>query len=265
MSGTAIPTFYSASPIYAASVTAIFLKSLGVNTTDPEIIHKELITTPIEAIVNALTVTLDITGLVSFTPVVEAEHPGVTRIVDDEPINLIQQGRDKQYPMIIGFTNNECEFVRRRLEYLRYMRRVKKNPALVLKGWIQFSTPPNVALYLAEKVINRYSHGKFHYDEYLQSCTDSILLHPAFQLVRWREKVKAAPSFLYQFSYDSDFSVVKQTYFLNYKGSAHIDDLSFIFRENALIGKQKTLAPFNRDEHMKDWMTMFVINFMRCR
>ncbi|CAB3249590.1 unnamed protein product [Arctia plantaginis] len=264
MSGTAIPAFYSASPVYAANVAAIFFKNLGINSTDPQVINQELITAPIEAIVNALTATLDTTGLVSFTPVVEAQHPGVTRIVDDEPINLIQQGRDRHYPMIIGFTNNECETWRRRLQYLQFLRRITKNPALVLKGWIQFSTPPNVALYLAEKIINRYSHGGFNYDDYLRSCTESIFHHPGFQLVRWREKVRAAPSFLYQFSYDSDNSVMKQTLFLDYKGSAHIDDLPFIFRENALLGDQKTFPPLNRDDYMKDWVTMFFINFIRC-
>ncbi|XP_063895851.1 juvenile hormone esterase-like [Helicoverpa armigera] len=264
MSGTAIPAFFTASPIYSTFAATRFLSILGINSTDPDVIHDQLINTPLEDIVNANSQFQYETGLVSFSPVVEGVYPGVERIIDDDPIRLIKQGRGKEYPLIVGFANAECEFFKKRLLYLRMIRRIEANPLLVLPVRIPFSTAPNVALELAQKVIHRYFHGKLNIDDYLEVCRDTFFSYPAFKVVEWRAEMDAAPAFLYKFSYESLFSAVKAGVNLNYHRTAHVEDLTYIFRENAILGDEKSFPPKNQDDLMKDWMTDFFVNFMRC-
>lgn len=219
---------------------------------------------PLERIINANSAVQDEFGLATFTPVVEGKYPGVTRIVDDNPLNLIRRGRDKQYPMMVGFANNECEFFRRLLVSIKVLR-IKENPTIILALGIPYSTTPNIALQLAEKVIARYFYGKLNYDDYMFACRDTFFEYPTFQLVRARAKINAAPSFLYQFAYESDFSALKAGLNIDYHGSAHVEDLTYIFRENVILGDHKSFPPHNRDDHMKDWMTKFLVNFMKCK
>lgn len=71
-------------------------------------------------------------GLITFSPVVEAKFPGVTRILDDDPLNLIKCGRYKDIPVIFSYTSNELEVFRWRLEYIDILQRINANPLLVL-------------------------------------------------------------------------------------------------------------------------------------
>ncbi|KAF9412398.1 hypothetical protein HW555_009067 [Spodoptera exigua] len=265
MSGSAIPAFYTVSPIYAKQAATRFLTILGINSTDPDLIHDKLVTTPLEDILNANTVFQYESGLATFVPVREDQRFENERIVDDDPITLIEQGRGKEYPMIVGFSNNECEFFKRRLLYLDILGRIKANPLVILRLEIPFTTLPNVALALANKVIDWYFHGKLNIEDYLEVCRDTFFVYPAFKVSEWRAKMhEAAPVYLYQFAYEADFSAVKAGLNLEYNGTAHVEDLTNIFRENALLDDRQSFPPVNRDDSMKDWMTQFVTEFMNC-
>ncbi|CAH0690427.1 unnamed protein product [Spodoptera exigua] len=265
MSGSAIPAYYTVSPIYAKQAATRFLTILGTNSTDPDLIHDKLVRTPLEDILNANTVFQYESGLATFVPVREDQRLENERIVDDDPITLIEQGRGKEYPMIVGFSNNECEFFKRRLLYLDILGRIKANPLLILRLEIPFTTLPNVALALANKVIDWYFHGKLNIKDYLEVCRDTLFMYPAFKVSEWRAKMHdAAPVYLYQFAYEADFSAVKAGLNLEYNGTAHVEDLTNIFRENALLDDRQSFPPVNRDDSMKDWMTQFVIEFMNC-
>ncbi|XP_035449629.2 juvenile hormone esterase-like isoform X3 [Spodoptera frugiperda] len=265
MSGTAVPSFYAASPIYAKQAATRFLTLLGINSTDPDLIHDQLVKTPLEDILKANSEYQFESGLVSFVPVREDKQLGLERIVDDDPITLMEQGRGKEYPMIVGFTDNECEFFKRRFLHFDVLGRIKANPLVILRSEIPFTTLPNVALALANKVIDRYFHGNLNIDDYLEVCRDTLFMYPAFQIVQWRARMHdAAPVYLYQFAYEADFNAVKVGLNLQYNGTAHVEDLTNIFRENALLDDRQTFPPVSRDDSMKDWMTQFVVDFMHC-
>ncbi|XP_026743329.1 juvenile hormone esterase-like [Trichoplusia ni] len=264
MSGTAIPSFFTSSPIYANLIASAFLAYLGINATSPDDIHDALIKTPLEDILRANTRIQYDFGLVSFTPVVEPPYQGVTRILDDTPTNLMIQGRGNELPFLVGFADQECEFFRRRLEYLKFLSRIKINPLLVLPARIPFSTLPNVALQLAEKVIKRYFHEKPSIKDVLQVCRDSFFEYPSFKLGQLRDEMKAASFYLYQFSYESDYSVVKAGLRLQYKGTAHVEDQTFVLKDNTILSGEKSLPRSDRDDLMQKLMTTFVVNFMRC-
>lgn len=265
MSGTAEQTYYTASPIYASIAAARYLSILGINSTDPDIIHDRLVNTPLKEILNANSAFQYETGLVSFVPVIEAEHPGVDRIIDDDPRRLIERGRGNEYPTIIGFTTEECEFFRRRILYAGLLQKIEADPSLILPARIPFTTLPNVARQLGLKVIERNFYGKLNIEEYMDVCRDVFFVYPAFKVAQWRAEMNAAPVYLYQFSYEGDFSAVKAGLRLQYNGTAHVEDLTYVFRENAVLGGEQSFPPRNRDDFMKDWMTQFVVNFSRCK
>nr|UXP72004.1 esterase [Manduca sexta] len=262
MSGTAFPSYYSPSPIYARLVATMFLTRLGINTTDPVAIHKQLVTIPIERIVEANRVVQYETGIVTFVPVVEAKHPGVTRIIEDDPEELVKRGRGKEYPLIIGYTTTECEVFKWRLDYIKMLDRIEKNPLLILPPNLIFSVPPTEGLELARRVRMRYFHGKPTLDEYIILCTDEIFKHAVYKLAQWRSE-SGAPVFLYEFSYETEFNVLAKALFLDeYKGATHGEDLSLVFRSTALLREKGALLP--TDNRMKDKMITFFTNFMKC-
>ena len=266
MSGTAEESYYTASPIYASTAAARYLSILGINSTDPDFIYDTLINTPLKEILNANSVFQYESGIVSFVPVVEViQYPGIERVIDDDPLRLMEQGRGNEYPVIIGFTTDECEFFRRRLLYTKILERIAANPSIILPVRIPFSTLPNVAQQLGLKVIERNFHGKLNIEEYMDVCRDVLFVYPAFKVARQRTEMNAAPVYLYQFSYEGDFSAVKAGLNLQYNGTTHVDDLTYIFRENAVLGGEQSLPPNDRDDFMKDWMTQFVVNFIKCK
>ncbi|KAJ8714297.1 hypothetical protein PYW08_007917 [Mythimna loreyi] len=264
MSGSAEQTFYTASPIYASIAAARYLQILGINSTDPDIIHDRLVNTPLKDILNANSAFQYESGLVSFLPVIEAKYPGIERIIDDDPRRLIERGRGNEFPIVMGFADEECEFFKRRILYAGLLRKIEAEPSLILPARIPFTTPPNVARELGFKVINRNFVGKLNIEEYMDVCRDVFFGYPAFKVSQWRAEMNAAPVYLYQFSYEADFSTVKVGLKLQYNGTAHVEDLTNIFRGNAVLGGEKTFPPRNEDDFMKDWMTQFVVNFIRC-
>ncbi|KAJ0173410.1 hypothetical protein K1T71_010559 [Dendrolimus kikuchii] len=263
LSGTGIPSFFSASPIYAKTIATMFLKQLGINSTNPEEIHKELITVPLERIIKAnQQVQFDI-GLTSFVPVVEGIHPGVTRVLDDEPIDLIKRGRGKEYPIIMGFTNAEGEFFRRRIQYQDLIGRIQNNSALLLNSRLVFSTPPNVSRDLGKKVGSKYFNGPPNLEDFIKIVTYNFFEYPAFKLAQWRSETDSAATYMYEFSYTSDLNIIRDALMLvDYEGATHVEDLTYVFKERQYLGDFGTLPP--RDNLIKAWMTSFIYNFMMC-
>lgn len=263
LSGTANPGFYTTSPINAKIVATLFLTQLGINSTNPVDIHDQLVKLPLKRILKANSEVQYMTGLISFAPVVEAPFPGITLILDGEPLELIKRGRGRKYPLMIQFTTNECELFRRRLEYYEFTKRIEANPTILLSPRLVFNTLPQVSLDLARKTMRRYFKGKPTLNEYMQNCLDVLFRYPTFKLVEWRSSMNGAPVYLSQFSYDSEAAIVKKAIHLYYNGTAHVEDLTYLFKANANLGKYERLPP--GDDMMKEWMKMFVINFMKCR
>lgn len=266
MSGTAIPTFYTTSPIYAQFVGQLFLTSLGINTTDPDEAHQRLAQLPIEQIMQVNQILQDQIGVTLFLPVVETSFPGVTTIIDDDPEILLANGTGKDIPLLVGFTNAECEIFRQNFENLDILARIKENPLLILPFDLIYKLPQTEALASAQTLEKRYFGGAPTMDKYLNACTDIYYIYPALKLAKIRMSMKdAAPMFLYQFSYDAVFNVFKKLKGLEFSGASHIEDLTFIFKTNSLQDEQGFYPPAAKDHTMSMWMTTFVQNFINCR
>ncbi|XP_059045999.1 juvenile hormone esterase-like [Achroia grisella] len=261
MSGVGSTNFFTTSPAYAQFVANILLGVLGINSTDPEDVHQQLINTPIDKIVEANAYILDLIGATTFVPVVESPLPGVTAILTDDPEILVTKGHGKDYPIVIGFTDVECETFRPRFEQVDIISQIKVTPTLVVPLQLIYTMPPNVVQSVSDAIHDRYFNGTVDMDGFVRLCSDSNFIYPAIKLATTRAALDGAPVFLYQFSYNNDYSVIKQGLDISFKGAGHIEDLTYIFRSNSILGRDSI---FSKDyqEPMKDWMTMFFTNFV---
>ncbi|XP_047994239.1 juvenile hormone esterase-like isoform X2 [Leguminivora glycinivorella] len=260
MSGTAGSGFFTTRPSYAQNVKESFLKVLGINSTDADEIHRQLVALPAQALVDANSVLLASSGFVVFSPVVESQFNGVKRILDNDPDVLVGLGRGSQYTTLLGFTNNECASFRHRLDEVDIIGTIKKNPITILPAKLMYSVSPARQAVDAQKMMDRYFDGNPSMEDYIPACSDSFFIYPTLKLAKARSMI-GAPLYLYKFSFSSSFVPVKRAFGIDYGGAGHMDDLSYVLRVNSML-KDTMLNP--RDEEMKDWMTRIVAKFVVC-
>ncbi|XP_013170836.1 PREDICTED: juvenile hormone esterase-like [Papilio xuthus] len=264
MSGTAMPAFYTLSPVFAQNIASMFLTHLNITSTDPELAHSELIKLPIDKIMNANRMLIDYFGLTTFVPVLEQKIPGVNPVVLEDPITLMNKGVGRNMEMFIGFTTAECESFRPRFEQIDMITRINENPLLVLSPSILFNAPPSDLLNIAKEVEQKYFNGEPTMDNYIHSCSDTFYNYPALKIAQMKQAMGGAPVFLYQFSYEGKANVIKTAFGINYKGVGHVEDMTYVFKVNSIMGKYITFPSGCKDDLMRKRMTTFVSNFVKC-
>jgi carboxylesterase type B len=101
-------------------------------------------------------------------------------------------------------------------------------------------------------------------EEIVQVYSNTLFVYPAFRAARIRAEVGGAPTYLYQFAYEAERSLIKEAVNIDYKGAAHVEDQTYILKANSLLDETPSFPAVNRDDMMRDWMTMFLINFIKC-
>nr|XP_021191902.2 juvenile hormone esterase [Helicoverpa armigera]WRX05975.1 CCE020a [Helicoverpa armigera] len=264
MSGTGISSFFSMSPAYAAHISNQLLFVLGIKDTDPEEIHRKLIDLPAEKLSDANAALLEQFGLTTFVPTVEFPLPGVTTIIDDDPEILIAKGRGKNIPLLVGFTSTECETFRNRLINFGFVNKIKDNPAIIIPPRVLLMTPPQLVMDLKESIERRYYNDSISIDNFVKSCSDGFYEYPALKLAQKRAETGGAPLYLYRFAYEGQSSIIKEVMELDYDGAGHIEDLTYVFRTNSVVEAPGATAPSKDDVKMKNLMTSYFVNFMKC-
>ncbi|KOB74303.1 Juvenile hormone esterase-related protein [Operophtera brumata] len=254
MSCTAFPSYYTTSPEYAKKVSGILLQELGINETDPVLIHRKLTQIPLLKLMHANTAVQFKTAIASFNPVVESKFPETTTILDENPLALIAKGRGCEYPQIVSFTNNEMGFARWVIHRKSILPILKQDPTAIVSPRLAFSLPKEEIKEIAEKIGQRYYKGAPTVDGFLKCYSDMFFKYPVFKLAEWRAAAGGAPMYIYQFSYELSHSPIKAAHWVDYRGAAHLDDLSCVFRVNSMLGNYKSYPPKNRDDWMKYWM-----------
>ncbi|RVE49777.1 hypothetical protein evm_005507 [Chilo suppressalis] len=265
LSGTAFSDFFSSSPLFAKTINSLFLPLLGINATLPaDEIHQKLIETPINEIMEANKKLINLFGLTTFTPVVESHQPGITPILEDDPEVLVDSGRGSEIPLLIGFTETECESFRPRFKQIDIVAQIEKTPELVVSPRLKFMTGDQLPV-LAELMHNKYFNDTLDYDSFLRLCTDQYYKYPALKLAS--KSSGEAPVFMYRFSYDGVDSAWKEGLGLKFEGADHVEDLTYIFRTNSVLGPLRANELTRRDDDakMKNKMTDIIVNFMRYR
>lgn len=264
MSGTAMPAFYTLSPTFAQNIANMFLTHLNITTTDSEVAHSQLIQLPLEKIMNAHSMLLEYFGLTTFLPVLEKKLPGVNPVILEDPITLMNKGIGRDMEMFIGFTSAECESFRPRFEQIDMVTRINDNPLLVLSPNLIFNAPASDLLNIAKEVEQKYFNGDITMDNYVRSCSDTFYNYPAMKVAQMKQAMGGAPVFLYQFTYEGMPNVIKSAFDINYKGVAHVEDMTYAFKVNSIVGKYITFTPGSKVDLMRKRMTAFVSNFVKC-
>ncbi|XP_063831173.1 juvenile hormone esterase-like [Ostrinia nubilalis] len=258
MSGVAVQSFYSASPVYAQQVAALFLSALNITSTDYDEVHDQLVELPIDVLKAASRVVLDQTGLTSFVPVVETPYANFTTILSEYPETLQANGNGKHIPLVIGFTSDECEMIRPRLSELNVVATIQENPLIGLSPALLYSLPSNVTAEMATKVLARYFNGTPTMDEYIKLCSETLIQYPAIKLAQARAASGGAPAFLYKYAYEAEYSVIKEALNLTYSGAGHTEDFNRIFKVNSW-----PVPASVADEAMTGWMTDILETFIK--
>lgn len=199
MSGVGARGFFSLSRAYADTVATAFLTQLGINTTDPDEAHQQLIDTPLDHILRVNRLLLEQSGVTTFFPVVETSFPGVTTMIEKEPEELVSEGKGKDIPMLIGFAEAECELFRARFEEIGMMARIKANPVVTLPPYMIFKTSTEKLPEKVAAVSKKYFSNGTSMDSFLRCCTDAYFIYPAMYTAQRRIDVGGVPPFLYQF------------------------------------------------------------------
>ncbi|CAG9789555.1 unnamed protein product [Diatraea saccharalis] len=263
MSGTAFSGFISTSPSFATTINKLFLPMLGI---DPELpddeIHYRLIETPIDKIMAANKQLLDIFGLTTFVPVVESPLPGIQAVLDNDPEVLVDSGRDSRVPLLIGFTDEECESFRQRFQEVHIIEQLEKSPSLAVSPRLTFKAGEKLPI-ITEAINARYFNGTVDMDRYIRLCTEQYYKYPPLKLVKKRS-LAAAPTFLYRFSFGGSPSIWKVGRRMEYSGASHVEDLTYVFRTSQLGPlADDELSAHDDNARIRDSMTDHVVNFMR--
>ncbi|KAM3959348.1 juvenile hormone esterase 1 [Aphomia sociella] len=261
MSGTGISNFYTTTPAFAQFAANTLLNVLGINHTDSEVIHQQLITTPLQKIISANAYMIDLFGATTFVPVVESALPGVTRILVEDPAVLIAKGCGKDIPAVIGFTNAECETFRPRFEEINIISLINADPSYMVPPQLLYTMPKEAVLKIAKAIHAKYFNDTVNMDGFVRLCSDSNFVYPSMKVATTRANTGGAPVYLYQFSYDNAHSVIKEGMGISFKGAGHIEDLTYVFYSNSILNSDRYLSK-EYQTPMTDWMTMFFTDFV---
>ncbi|KAJ0173409.1 hypothetical protein K1T71_010558 [Dendrolimus kikuchii] len=264
MSGTAVPNSFTTLPAYAKSITDNFFQILGYNTTNNAVRYRLLTTLSLTEIMAANDILQMQYGMMAFTPTLEPKCENFTRVVAKDPLASIAEGRGKHLPMLIGFVENEVQFFKWLMYTLDMASRVQRNPLILVPQRISL-TDLHQAMQYAENVKQFYFNGTISIEGIINFLTGLYFQYPAMKLALWRSAMKAAPVYLYQYSYVSEQNLVKDGLWITYNGSAHLEDLTYVFRVNTILPKDHiSFPPTTDDDKMRAWMTNMILNFMHC-
>ncbi|CAH0400668.1 unnamed protein product [Chilo suppressalis] len=255
--------YFSPSAQFVKTINSLFFPLLGINATLPaDEIHQKLIETPINEIMDANKKLIDLFGVTTFTPIVESYQPGITPILEDDPEVLLDSGRGRDIPLLIGFTDAECESFRPRFEQIDIVGQIEKTPALVVSPRLTFLSGDQLPV-VAELIYNKYFNDTLDLDGFLRLCTDQFYKYPAFKLAS--KTSGETPVFMYRFSYGGVDSAWKEGLGLKFEGAGHVEDLTYIFRTNSVLGPLGVNESTRRDDDakMKNKMSDIIVNFMK--
>lgn len=265
MSGAAIPNYFKITQTHAKAVADRFLSALEINSTDPDYIHERLTKESLVNLMYALNymqLNSDILEI-NFVPVVESEFPNVTRVLDEDPLVLITKGRGREYPLIVGFTSDEFNYFKLQMLGADIINRVKTDPSILIPVRLR-DLPQGTRLSFANEFKTKYfGGGNTTFEQALINYSDIYYVHPALVVSEWRS-FWGAPVYLYQFAYESERNVIKEANWCNYSGVAHVEDLTYLFRMNAILQGYSAHPPKNNDDLMKEWFPTLFVNFVQC-
>ncbi|KAG7297713.1 hypothetical protein JYU34_018430 [Plutella xylostella] len=257
MSSVGVRGFFNYNPEYAATAAQAFLTTMGINATDPEQIHQELIAAPISQYIEASRVLQDQNILPTFYPVIESVHEGVKRVIDMDPERQIEIGRGEKIPMLIGFAEYEFSILKPRLEELNITATLTAMPSVVVPPLLAFSPRVSEIIPIMQ---NRYFAENGTADEFARLLSEVNIVYPSIYVARRRAALGGAESFLYQFTYRGEHRVLDAITRVN--ETAHFEDLTYLFKQNSAAAVPEDQLDGSQDRVIQNWMLDLFTNYI---
>ncbi|XP_028177928.1 juvenile hormone esterase-like [Ostrinia furnacalis] len=266
-SGQGIVSFFSYSAGYRDVVNALFFTEMRIPylILSPKQIHDQLVKAPIEKILAANKVILDIFGVTSFAPTIEKPQENFTTMISEDPEILYEEGIGKEYPVLLGFANNESHSFTNRFLELNMPTTLTLAPVLIVPLNLVFSANPLILPILLAKQRSEYvKFIRVTLDDFMRALIDMDYLYLAQRLSLQRLAVGAAKTYMYQFTYTGKHSPIKESFGLNFTGAGHVEDITYFFRVNSFLGPitDEDEMSGTTDGEMKELMTTSIANFV---
>lgn len=187
-----------------------------------------------------------------------------------DPEALLTEGYGKDITTLFGFANNECQAFKKALIDGNLQKILRTVPVLIVPQNLLFTSNALTIPVLTMKVSSEYFNSSLPtLEKFLPLCNDGLYKYPALRSVDKRLAVSAAPTYIYEFGYHGEVSVIRQVLMMDWPGAAHSEDLPYFFRPNLFYEIMKPdkevdeLAQPDPDSRMRLWMTTFIANFVK--
>ncbi|CAH0586799.1 unnamed protein product [Chrysodeixis includens] len=218
-------------------------RDLGFETKNTSELLTFLQSVPTEKLINttsSLLASEEITSIIfklhPFVPVIEKDF-GQQRFVIEDPFKALETGNVNKVDVLCGYTSHENLILMPFYVNWFYIERYNKYRELFVPTKILFNSPPDVILYLADKIIDHYFEDKSisvsNMPEFINYATASTMFYDVHRFFRRWPQV--GTKFFYKFSaYSARNMYGHQGTRYGIYGSAHTEDLLHLFYQKDL-------------------------------
>ncbi|KAI8421993.1 hypothetical protein MSG28_009899 [Choristoneura fumiferana] len=218
-------------------------KILGFETNDPAKLLEFLQSVPAEKlIVTNPTVlsfeekAINILKMYHFTPVVEKNF-GQDYFINEEPLQILKQGRTNTVDVLIGYTSEEALLGIPAFES-ELIKLYNRYPEILVPRELLYQCTPNKILELSEKIHDHY-FGKKPLNvgtmkEFVGYVSETAFVYDIQRFLEKLTKHAKNKTYLYRFSSVSERNIfgINGAKF-GIPGASHLDDLMYLFHANS--------------------------------
>ncbi|XP_014357338.2 esterase FE4-like [Papilio machaon] len=166
-----------------------------------------------------------------FVPVVEKKFKGITAFIDEEPVNILANGKVNKVPLMIGYNSAEgltlITFLLPKLGFYN------ENPSYHVQREIAEKLSQEKLREFGERIKRIYLGNKNLTKDDPQAIERlGSDIHFFYNTHRFAHLYSAAvkPVFMYRFNYDTDLNILKKiTGYAELEGASHGDELFYLF------------------------------------
>ncbi|EFN68476.1 Carboxylesterase UNQ440/PRO873-like protein [Camponotus floridanus] len=211
----------------------LLAKKLGKVTEDPKVVYEFFKTIDAKKLIEVeqkflRTEKERLQSLLSFTP--SLDHESSNPVFPEDLTTLIHRG--VKVPYLLGFTN--CEglfFLRNNYECInkKALSQIDSDFELAIYPTVLPKLPITLcqlrSLYFGDKNISEETLAN-----YINLLTDMFILRGIMQVVDIQmNNDNCGKTYLYQFSYESETSLMKKIFNIDFPGVSHSEELSYLF------------------------------------
>ncbi|EFN68477.1 Carboxylesterase UNQ440/PRO873-like protein [Camponotus floridanus] len=246
----------------------LLAKKLGKVTEDPKVVYEFFKTIDAKKLIEVeqkflRTEKERLQSLLSFTP--SLDHESSNPVFPEDLTTLIHRG--VKVPYLLGFTN--CEglfFLRNNYECInkKALSQIDSDFELAIYPTVLPKLPITLcqlrSLYFGDKNISEETLAN-----YINLLTDMFILRGIMQVVDIQmNNDNCGKTYLYQFSYESENSLMKQNFNIDFPGVSHSEELCYLFYPDIIKELGLSVpASYSEDYKMINRLTQMWTDFAK--